>query len=88
MRWFPPNIPAPQWSRSTWDWTAILPAWLKPDTPVKGLFLTGADAGSLGIVGALMGGVSAAARIVGPSGLFPIIAAATRAKMKASARHS
>ncbi len=60
--------------------------WLKPDTPVKGLFLTGADAGSLGIMGALMGGVSAAARVVGPFGLFSVIAAATKAKMQAAAR--
>jgi phytoene dehydrogenase-like protein len=52
--------------------------WLKPDTPVKGLYLTGTDAGSLGIMGALMGGVSAASRILGPFGLFSIMAAASR----------
>lgn len=60
-------------------------AWLKPETPVKGLFLTGADAGSLGIMGALIDGVSAAARVVGLFCLFSVIAAATKAKMQAAA---
>lgn len=46
---------------------------LGPATPVRGLFLTGEDAGSLGIVGALMGGLSAAARALGPSGFLRIM---------------
>lgn len=46
-------------------------------TPVRSLFLTGADAGSLGIVGALMGGVLSAAAAMGPLG-FPRIRAAAR----------
>jgi len=46
-------------------------------TPVRSLFLTGADAGSLGIVGALMGGVLSAAVAMGPLG-FPRIQAAAR----------
>jgi all-trans-retinol 13,14-reductase len=58
-------------------------AWLKPKTPVKGLYLTGADAGSLGIVGALMAGVTAAAQIIGPFGFISIVAAATRSNAKA-----
>lgn len=55
-------------------------SWLKPDTPVNGVYLTGVDAGSLGIMGAMMGGVSAAARIIGPFGFFSIMAAAMRNK--------
>jgi len=31
--------------------------WLKPRTPIKGLYLTGADICSAGVVGALMGGM-------------------------------
>lgn len=48
---------------------------LGPRTPVPGLFLTGADAGCLGIVGALMGGVGAACQVLGSRG-FPQIQAA------------
>jgi phytoene dehydrogenase-like protein len=59
-------------------------SWLKPDTPLKNLYLTGADAGCLGIMGALMGGVSAAARIIGPMGLFSIMAAAAQNKAKSA----
>ncbi len=52
--------------------------WLAPETPVRNLYLTGADAGSLGIMGAMMGGVSTAARLLGPLGFFKIVAAASR----------
>ena len=48
---------------------------LGPVTPVPGLFLAGSDAGSLGIVGALMGGVAAATQVLGPFGFFRIMAA-------------
>lgn len=50
---------------------------LGPRTPVKGLFLSGSDAGCLGIVGAMMGGVGAAAQALGPRG-FPRIQAALK----------
>ncbi len=53
-------------------------SWLAPVTPVRNLFLTGADAGSLGIMGAMMGGVSTAALFLGPFGFFRIMAAASR----------
>jgi phytoene dehydrogenase-like protein len=46
-------------------------------TPVRNLLLTGADAGSLGIAGALMGGVLAAAASMGARGM-PLIQAAAR----------
>lgn len=39
---------------------------LGPITPIPGLFLSGEDAGCPGFGGALMGGVTAAAQIVGP----------------------
>ena len=36
-----------------------------PRTPIRGLYLTGADACSLGITGALFGGIMAASAILG-----------------------
>jgi len=48
-------------------------------TPVKGLFLAGADAVSLGVVGAFMGGVLAAGAAMGPAGMRRIWAEAARA---------
>ncbi len=50
---------------------------LGPRTPITGLFLSGSDAGCLGIVGAMMGGVGAAAQALGPRG-FPRIQAALK----------
>lgn len=55
-------------------------ALLGPRTPVPGLFLTGADAGCLGIVGALMGGVGAACQVMGSKG-YPQIRAALDAAL-------
>jgi phytoene dehydrogenase-like protein len=43
--------------------------WLGPRTPVKGLWLAGADAVGHGIVGAMMGGVMASAGVIGLRGL-------------------
>ena len=48
--------------------------WLRPRTPVRGLYLTGADVAAPGIVGAMMGGVAAAACLLGPLGFFRIVA--------------
>jgi all-trans-retinol 13,14-reductase len=39
-------------------------AWLRPRTPVRGLFLTGADVATAGIGGALMGAVMCASAIL------------------------
>jgi phytoene dehydrogenase-like protein len=50
--------------------------WLGVRTPVAGLHLAGADAMMLGVGGALMGGVLAAAAVAGPSTLRRISAAA------------
>jgi all-trans-retinol 13,14-reductase len=50
---------------------------LGPRTPIKGLYLSGEDAGCLGIVGAMMGGVSAASQVLG-SKSYGMIKAALR----------
>ena len=50
---------------------------LGPRTPVKGLYLSGSDAGCLGIMGALMGGVGAACQALGAKG-YPLITAAVK----------
>lgn len=38
--------------------------WLRPRTPIKGLYLTGADVVSAGLMGALMGGMSCTSAIL------------------------
>ena len=50
---------------------------LGPRTPIPGLYLSGSDAGCLGIVGALMGGVGAASQALGAKG-YPLIQAAVK----------
>ncbi|MCB1172741.1 MAG: NAD(P)/FAD-dependent oxidoreductase [Leptospiraceae bacterium] len=44
--------------------------WLGINTPIDNLFLAGADASSPGVSGALMGGISCAARVMGMSGFM------------------
>ena len=51
---------------------------LGPRTPIPGLYLAGQDAMSLGVVGAMMGGVAAASQVLGPKG-YPTIMKAVRA---------
>ncbi len=46
-------------------------------TPIKGLYLSGSDAGSLGIVGAMMGGVGAACQVIGARALPMIVGSLT-----------
>ncbi len=48
-------------------------------TPVPGLYLTGSDAASLGIPGALVGGLAAASQVLGAAGLLKIMAKVNRA---------
>jgi phytoene dehydrogenase-like protein/NAD(P)H-flavin reductase len=48
-----------------------------PATPVPGLFLAGQDAGCLGIVGAMMGGMAASCQVLGARG-YPMIQAALK----------
>jgi len=50
--------------------------WLTPKTPVRNLYLTGADAAVLGVMGALMGGVATASTLLGPTGFLQIMRAA------------
>lgn len=47
-------------------------------TPIPGLYLSGSDVASLGIVGAMMGGVAAASNVLGPAGFLRIMARVTR----------
>jgi all-trans-retinol 13,14-reductase len=51
-------------------------AWLAPKTPIRNLYLTGADAAVLGVMGALMGGVATASTLLGPTGFLKIMRAA------------
>ena len=51
----------------------------RPTTPVAGLTLAGADAASLGVCGAMTGGILAAASILGPIGYPRILRAARHA---------
>ncbi|GAC1326931.1 MAG: NAD(P)/FAD-dependent oxidoreductase [Candidatus Dormibacteria bacterium] len=50
--------------------------WLGVRTPVRGVLLTGSDVASPGVAGAMMGGVLAAARVLGPTGMIRIVRAA------------
>lgn len=47
--------------------------WLKPKTEIENLYLTGTDVCSLGIQGALFGGLAAASVLNGPLGFFKLI---------------
>ena len=51
--------------------------WLTPKTPIRNLYLTGADAALLGVMGALMGGVATASALLGPAGFLEIMRAAS-----------
>jgi phytoene dehydrogenase-like protein len=50
--------------------------WLSVNTPVRNLYLTGSDVSVLGIMGALMGGVMTASRLLGGFGFFEVMRAA------------
>ncbi len=53
-------------------------AWVRSKTPIKNLYLTGADTFSLGIMGAMMGGVKTAGILQGAFGFFKIMATIMR----------
>jgi phytoene dehydrogenase-like protein len=52
--------------------------YLTVETPVENLYLTGCDVASLGILGAMMGGVATSSRLMGSLGFFRIFGAAKR----------
>jgi len=49
--------------------------WISPDTPIKNLYLTGTDAATLGVFGALMGGIFTTAKVVGTRGMMRMMKA-------------
>ncbi|MGD0762618.1 MAG: FAD-dependent oxidoreductase [Roseiarcus sp.] len=57
-------------------------------TPIAGLYLSGSDAVSLGVPGAMIGGLAAASKVLGSTGFLRIMAAARRAKPPAAAARS
>ena len=52
--------------------------FLKPQTPVKNFYMTGCDISSLGIIGAMMGGIATASVLNGSLGFIKIISAAKK----------
>ncbi len=50
----------------------------RPDTHLKGLYITGSDAMTAGIIGAFMGGVLCAGRIIGATGIPEIMSRSSR----------
>ncbi len=59
---------------------------LSASAPIPGLYLSGSDVATLGIVGAMMGGVAAASQILGPLGFLRIMAKVSRPAAPSSAR--
>jgi all-trans-retinol 13,14-reductase len=51
-------------------------AWLGPTTPIRNLYLTGSDVALLGIMGASMGAVVTASRLLGRFGFLEVMRAA------------
>ena len=62
--------------------------WLTPKTPIRNLYLTGADAAVLGIMGALMGGIATASTLLGPAGFLEIMRAANSSPPSARSGHN
>jgi phytoene dehydrogenase-like protein len=62
--------------------------WLTPKTHIGNLYLTGADAAVLGIMGALMGGIATASKLLGPAGFLEIMRAANSSPSGARSGHN
>jgi all-trans-retinol 13,14-reductase len=56
--------------------------WLKPRTPIAGLYLTGADICTAGVAGAMFGGILAASSIMGGAVLQRVMRGATPSERK------
>jgi NAD(P)H-flavin reductase len=56
--------------------------FLQAETDIKNLFLCGSDAASLGIMGALLGGVAAASRATGNFGFFKLMKYSKKTRKK------
>jgi NAD(P)H-flavin reductase len=54
-------------------------------TPIPGLYLTGCDAASIGVPGALTGGLAVASQVLGPAGFLRVMARVQRARKPAPA---
>ncbi len=61
--------------------------WLRPRTPIAGLYLTGADVCTAGVVGALMGGLLCASAILQKNALDQALKQETRATRAKTPRH-
>ena len=47
--------------------------WISPKTPIKNLYLTGSDAATLGVVGAMMGGLITTSTLIGGMSMMKIM---------------
>jgi hypothetical protein len=56
-------------------------------TPISGLYLAGSDVVSVGIVGAMMGGLGPALQIAGPTKVFPTLYGPSEAPTIAANAH-
>lgn len=60
----------------------VFKLWTYSKTPIKNLYLTGADVMSPGVVGAMIGGVKTAGVIMGPFGFFKLMKTMAEAEGK------
>ena len=61
---------------------------LRPATPIQGLLLCGSDISSLGIIGAMIGGVAAASRAGGSRSFFQIVGRARADGKRGASKHA
>lgn len=61
--------------------------WLRPRTPIKGLFLTGADICSAGVGGALMGGMLCSSAVLGRNVLGTVLQRKAQSLRDTAASH-
>lgn len=61
---------------------------MKPGTPIRGLYLTGADALSFGVVGAAFGGVAAVGKQMGWLGFFRVMSSVYKQAIRSRRREA